>query len=166
MLVQRRGKSGFDLIRINEATGALTTIAETPFNETDARWSPDGQLIAYVSDEPGRPDIYVTDGRNERQRVSLSGGTHPRWMRDGSALLFLRGSTVMRAARTGSTFEPPQPLFDIPGVRDFDTAHRSDRIIALLPAQSEPVDNVSVLLNWRSLLPADPDLARNRRRTR
>ena len=166
MLVQRRGKSGFDLIRINEATGSLTTIAETPFNETDARWSPDGQLIAYVSDEPGRPDIYVTDGRNERQRVSLSGGTHPRWMRDGSALLFLRGSTVMRAARTGSTFEPPQPLFDIPGVRDFDTAHRSDRIIALLPAQSEPVDNVSVLLNWRSLLPADPDLARNRRRTR
>jgi len=166
MLVQRRGKSGFDLIRINQATGAVTTIAETPFNETDARWSPDGQLIAYVSDEPGRPDIYVADGRNERQRVSLSGGTNPRWTRDGRALLFLRGSTVMRTARTGSTFEPPQPLFDIPGVRDFDTAHRSDRIIALLPAQSEPVDNVSVLLNWRSLLPADPDLARNRRRTR
>ena len=75
----------------------------------------------------------------------------------------VRGSTVMRSARTGSTFEPPEPLFDVPGIRDFDTAHRSDRIIALLPARSESVDSVSVLLNWRSLLPADPDLARNRR---
>ena len=163
MLLQRRGKSGFDLIRMNEATGAVTVITDSPFNETDARWSPDGQSIAFVSDEPGRPDIYVMDGRNERRRVSLGGGTHPRWRRDGRALLFLRGSTVMRSARTGSTFEPPEPLFDVPGIRDFDTAHRSDRIIALLPAQSERVDNVSVLLNWRSLLPSDPDLARTRR---
>jgi dipeptidyl aminopeptidase/acylaminoacyl peptidase len=135
-------------------TGEASTIAGTPFNETDARWSPDGQWIAYVSDEPGEPDIYVTNGRGERQRVSLGGGTRPRWTGNGRALLFLRGSIVMRVARSGGRFEAPQPLFELPGVRDFDTAHRSDRIIALLPAQSEPVESVSVVLNWQSLLNA------------
>src|SRR5688572_9115752 len=40
MLVQRRSKGGFDVVRINEATGEEMPIADTPFNETDARWSP------------------------------------------------------------------------------------------------------------------------------
>jgi hypothetical protein len=152
LLVQRRSNVGFDLIRVNLADGEAQPIAETPFNETDARWSPDGQLIAYVSDEPGQPDIYLTNRRGERQRVSLDGGTRPRWTADGRALLFLRGSTVMRVARTGGRFAAPEPLFDLPGIRDFDTSHRGDRIVALVPAQSEPVEAVSVVLNWRSLL--------------
>ena len=75
LLMQRRGNAGFDLIRVNPTSGETTAIAETTFNETDARWSPDGQWIAYVSDEPGQPDIYLANGRGERQRVSLSGGT-------------------------------------------------------------------------------------------
>jgi Tol biopolymer transport system component len=164
LLIQRRGNAGFDLIRVNPTTGETRAIAETTFNETDARWSPDGQWIAYVSDEPGQPDIYLTGGRGERQRVSLSGGTRPRWTADGQALLFLRGSTVMRVARTAGRFAAPQPLFELPGIRDFDTAHRSNRIIALLPAENEPVESASVVLNWRSLL-LRVDRA-NRRRAR
>ena len=152
LLVQRRGTVGFDLIRVNLANGEAQPVAETPFNETDARWSPDGQWIAYVSDEPGQPDIYLMNGRGERRRVSLSGGTRPRWTADGQALLFLRGSTLMRVTRAGGRFEAPEPLFDLPGIRDFDTSHRGDRIVALVPAQSEPVEAVSVVLNWRSLL--------------
>ena len=154
MLIQRKSKGGFDVVRVNEATGEATPIADTPFNETDARWSPDGRWIAFVSDEPGRPDIYVATHSGEKRRVSLGGGTHPRWTRDGKALLFLRGSMLMRVARAGSgdRFESPQPLFELSGVRDFDVAHRSERILALLPVQAEPVEGVSVILNWRSLL--------------
>ena len=165
LLVQRRGKVGFDLIRVNLANGEARQIAETPFNETDARWSPDGQWIAYVSDEPGQPDIYLRNGRGERQRVSLSGGTRPRWTADGLALLFLRGSMLMRVARAGGRFGAPEPLFELPGVRDFDAAHQSNRIVALLPTQSEPVESISVVLNWRSAL-ANSERAGNRRRAR
>ena len=165
LLVQRRGKVGFDLARVNLRTGETLSIAETPFNETDARWSPDGEWIAYVSDEPGQPDIYLANGRGERQRVSLGGGTRPRWTADARALLFLRGSTVMRVARTGGRFAAPEPLFDLPGIRDFDTSHRGDRIVALVPARSEPVESVSVVLNWRSsLLDAERTAARRRPR--
>ena len=154
MLIQRRNKGGFDVVRVNEATGEATPIADTSFNETDARWSPDGRLIAFVSDEPGRPDIYVAIQSGEKRRVSLGGGTHPRWTRDGRALLFLRGSMLMRVARaaSGDRFGSPQPLWELPGARDFDVAHRSERILALLPVQAEPVQEVSVILNWRSLL--------------
>lgn len=165
LLVQRRGKVGFDLIQVNLTTGEAVPIAETPFNETDARWSPDGQWIAYVSDEPGQPDIYLTNGRGERQRVSLGGGTRPRWTADGQTLLFLRGSTVMRVARSAGRFAAPEPLFELPGIRDFDAAHHGNRIIALLPAQTEPVESVSVVLNWNSAL-SNSDRAGNRRRAR
>lgn len=153
VLVQNRGAAGFDLSRANTVSQATAVVAETPFNETDGRWSPDGRWIAYVSDEPGRPDIYVlADGT--RQRISSGGGTNPRWTRDSRSLLFLRGSTIMRANlnAAGTRFESPRLLIDTPGIRDFDVAHRSDRILALLPVQIEPVSSVPVILNWRSLL--------------
>ena len=153
LLVQRRGGAGFDLVRADESSGTATSVAETPFNETEGRWSPDGRWIAYVSDEPGRPDVFVLGG-GTRQRLSFGGGTHPRWTRDSRSLLFLRGSTIMRANldAAGTRFESPRPLFDTPGIRDFDVAHRSDRILVLLPVQAEPVSSVPVILNWRSLL--------------
>jgi dipeptidyl aminopeptidase/acylaminoacyl peptidase len=160
MLAQRRGKAGFDVVRVNQRTGTTTPIAETPFNETDARWSPNGKEIAYVSDEPGRPEIYVWDGRNERQRVSRGGGTNPRWTQDGRALLFLRGSMLMRAVRSAGRFEAPVMLFDVTGIRDFDTSRRRDRILAVLPARTDPIDTFSVVLHWRSLLRVPPPSAR------
>jgi eukaryotic-like serine/threonine-protein kinase len=156
MLVQRRGSAGSDLVRV-QANGASRTVADSPFNETDGRWSPDGRWIAYVSDEPGRPDIYVHNEHGDRQRVSLGGGTHPRWTRDSRALLFLRESTLMRAelGPGGSRFGPPRRVVNFGGIRDFDLAHtRIDRVFALLPVQPDRREAVSVVLNWRSLAEA------------
>jgi hypothetical protein len=42
-------------------------------------------------------------------------------------------------------------LFDAPGIRDFDVAHRSDRIVAVLPIVAEARPEVGVVLNWKSL---------------
>jgi hypothetical protein len=160
MLIQRRSSAGFDLVLVNDASGDAQSVADSPFNETDGRWSPDGRWIAFVSDEPGRSDIYVRgsgETASAPQRVSTGGGTHPRWARDGRGLLFLRGSTVMRADMVGggNRFGPPRPLFEATGLRDFDVAHRSDRLVALIPVQTDPVDAVSVILNWRSLAEAE-----------
>jgi len=163
LLLQRRSKAGFDLVRVRLASGTeirdAVPVANSAFNETDGRWSPDGRWIAYVSDEPGRPDIYVV-GRSpgpaggpgsDRQRVSFGGGTHPRWTRDSRTLLFLRGSTLMRADVAGGTrLGSPRPVVDVRGIRDFDVSRQSDRLVAIVPVQSEAVDTVSVILNWRS----------------
>ena len=168
MLVQVRTPAGYDLVRVHEMTGRRTPVADSPFSETGGRWSPDGRWVAFVSDESGRPDIHVVNDRGRQLRAGSGGGTHPRWTRDGRALLFLRGSTVMRADLTAddARFEPPRPLFDAPGLRDFDVGHRSDRVIALVAGGRAPVTNVPVVLNWRSVKEDVGDRSKPKRQER
>jgi Tol biopolymer transport system component len=156
VLFQARRNGASDILALDLRTGRTEAIADGAFNESDARWSPDGRWIAYVSDESGRPDVYVRRPDLTRVRVSFGGGRRPRWTRDGRSVLFLRGSTVMRAdltggAPAGTLFSTAQRLFDAPGIRDFDVAHDSDRVIALLPVGTDARPEVNALLNWTSL---------------
>ena len=151
--------SGQDLWTIDPGGQARAPAVKSGFNDTDGRWSPDGQWLAYVSDESGRPDIYAKrwpDG--DRIRVSSAGGTRPRWSRDGGSLFFLRGSTVMRASLQGSPaqFAPAAVVFDAPGIRDFDVAHRRDALVALVPIGTAAPTPVSVLVDWMSALSVAP----------
>ena len=86
-------------VAVDERTGAREVIANTSFNETDGRLSPDGRWLAYVSDESGQPDVYAAPWpRGPRVRVSFAGGTRPRWTRDGRACaLPTRRPQLMRA---------------------------------------------------------------------
>ena len=49
------------------------------FNDRSPSFSPDGQWLAYVSDESGQDEVYVTPypGPGGRQLVSLGGGREP-----------------------------------------------------------------------------------------
>jgi len=126
------------------------------FNESDGRWSPDGRALAYVSDEFGQPDVFVqvwpTGGR---VRVSSAGGSHPRWTRDGRTLFFLRGAEIVRVALTLDplSVSAPTSVVTVPGVRDFDAAHRSDRLLAILPAQTATSTEIRALVDWQSGVP-------------
>lgn len=141
-----------DLWTIDPATGAREKVVSSGFNETDARLSPDGQWIAYVSDESGRADIYASPWpRGVRVRVSFAGGTRPRWARDGQSLFFVRGTRIMRTDRTAATFVTPREVLDVPGVRDFDVAHRRDALLALIPAAGSTTPDAAVVVDWRSL---------------
>jgi Tol biopolymer transport system component len=75
-------------------------ILETPFNETNAQFSPDGHWIAYQSDESGRVEIYVQPfpGPGRRVRISGSGGVQARWRRDGKELFYLASDNRLMAA--------------------------------------------------------------------
>ncbi len=97
--------SSYEIVAIDEARRTRATIVKNGFNNTDARWSPDGQWLAYVSDESGQTDTYANRRQGNRARVSFGGGTRPRWSRDGRSLYFLRGSAIMRATITSSS--PP-----------------------------------------------------------
>lgn len=146
-------KGDLDLWTINESTGGREAIAKTGFNETDARLSPDGRWLAYVSDESGQPDIYAAPWpRGPRVRISFAGGTRPRWSRDGRAVFFLRDSQLLRADLSGSAFTTPRQVLDVPGIRDFDVAHRRDAVLALIPAASSGSATTSLVIDWRSLV--------------
>ena len=60
------------------------------FNETDASFSPSGRWMAYVSDESGRPEVYVTTfpAPSARWQISSGGGTQPRWRGDEKELFY------------------------------------------------------------------------------
>jgi Tol biopolymer transport system component len=63
----------------------------TSANESGAAFSPDGRWIAYQSDESGADESYVQSfpAGNDRQQVSVGGGTQPRWRGDGKELFYV-----------------------------------------------------------------------------
>jgi len=81
---------------------------QTPFNERNARLSPDGRWLAYASDESGRDEVYVQSYPvpAAKVQISTSGGDQPVWSRDGRAVFFRDGKTINEARfQTG----PPRP---------------------------------------------------------
>ena len=151
--------SSFEIVAIDQTRGARETTVKNGFNNTEGRWSPDGQWLAYVSDEPGQTDVFANRREGNRARVSFGGGTRPRWSRDGRSLFFLKGSAIMRAtvvSRSPPTFAPAEQVIDIPGIRDFDVAHRRDALIALVPVRTSAALPVSVTVDWQSMIRTIP----------
>jgi len=81
----------------------------TPFKKGFAQFSPDGRWVAYDSDESQRREIYVAQfpGAGGRRRISIAGGTHPRWRSDGKEIFYVAPDRrLMAAARS----RPQQPV--------------------------------------------------------
>ena len=78
----------------------------TGFYERGAVFSPDGRHIAYVSDESGRPEVYVQPfpGPGPKVAVSLNGGLQPVWSRDGKELFYREDDWLVAAAVQPSPF--------------------------------------------------------------
>ena len=90
---------------------------QTPFNERDAKISPDGRWIAYTSDETGRDEVYVQalTGSGGKYQVSSEGGFGALWARSGRELFYRNGNKVMAVAVTtqrGFGASSPRPLFE------------------------------------------------------
>jgi Tol biopolymer transport system component len=83
-----------------------------PGDQGYAQFSPDGKWVAYASSETGQIEIYVVPfpWTGAKWQISASGGTRPRWRRDGKEILFeVPGSGKVMAAQVnshGSNFEP------------------------------------------------------------
>src|SRR5262249_49441849 len=72
---------------------------ESKFNEYGAAISPDGRRVAFVSDEAGHAEVYLT-ARNGvgKVQVSSAGGTEPVWSGDGRELFYRSGRRLMSVA--------------------------------------------------------------------
>ncbi len=87
------------------------------FVEDNPRISPDGNFLAYASNESGRREVYVTrfpSGEGKWQ-VSVEGGTFPVWSPAGGELFYLDGTVIKQVdVLTGSAVRlgTPRPLFD------------------------------------------------------
>src|SRR5207253_1385437 len=74
----------------------------TPAFESSARFSPDGKWVAYVSNESGKAQVYLSSfpEHGPKVQVSENGGSNPIWSTDGKKIYFLRaaGDEVKDAA--------------------------------------------------------------------
>jgi Tol biopolymer transport system component len=114
---QSTGGSGdLALLRMPQADRFEPWLA-TPFDERDARFSPDGRWVAYASDEGGEQEVYVRsfpDGETW-QRVSRRSGRQPVWARDGRELFFIGDQEQILVVSVRTTpklaIGSPQPAF-------------------------------------------------------
>jgi len=69
-----------------------TQLTDTPYGEWDPSYSPDGKRIVYVSDEGGKPEIWLRDTKGSYKiRLTNNIGvidSNPRWSPDGSKIVF------------------------------------------------------------------------------
>jgi eukaryotic-like serine/threonine-protein kinase len=94
---QTSESSARDLWALRLSAGTARPVAQGPFDETAASFSPDASLLAYQSAESGRWEIYVVRLRDGRRIVvSTEGGERPVWTRDG--LYYQTRLSVVRAS--------------------------------------------------------------------
>ena len=114
--VERHPTTGRDLWILNEDRAVRPFLASA-YDETAPRFSPDGRLIAYVSNESGRNEVYVRAyaDPSRKWQVSPGGGAEPVWDPGGQELFFRAGDRMMVAALGRSSspqFTEPRTLFE------------------------------------------------------
>ncbi len=136
------------------AGGAARPLLQTPFDESGLRLSPDGRFAAFVSDEPGRNEVYVAPfpRLGERVRVTQDGAYAPRWSRDGKELFYLTPDrklvAVSVSASSPPALGPPRTLFTLQGPYrwpSYDVAP-DGRFLAIVPESLATEQPLTVLV--------------------
>src|SRR5262249_20119216 len=86
---------------------------KTTFDERYAQFSPDGQWVAYQSNESGEDEVYVQPfpGPGEKTQIATNGGTQVRWNRNGKELFYVAPDRHLMAVSvvTSSTAKKIDP---------------------------------------------------------
>jgi Tol biopolymer transport system component/predicted Ser/Thr protein kinase len=144
--------AGADLWLLEVATGKLSPLVQARADQVQGRFSPDGNSLAYVSNESGRPEVYlqaVTGG--SRIQVSTGGGSRPRWRHDGREIYYTTPDSKLMVADFTPTATHdvgvPRVLFTLPRGADYDVA-RDGRFLVNLPLITPAQNRLSVVVNW------------------
>ena len=156
-------KMGQDIWVLPLAAGAKPfPVVQTPFNELQAQFSPDGKWVAYQSNESGRMEIYVIPFHSEggalggKRQVSAAGGIQARWRSDGKELFFVAQGKLMAAevGVKGGTFEVGQVTVLFGGLITgkgllYDVAAGGQRFLAVLPPeQTGNPESLTIVQSW------------------
>jgi hypothetical protein len=137
-------------------------IVQTPANEANASFSPDGRWFAYQSFEIGISEVYVqpfppTGGKHQ---ISRSGGFYPTWRADGKELFFrdVNGTLMAASIKATDQFESeiPRPLFSSGPTnvnsRSYVAAKDGQRFLVVVPQSASTTAPLTVLLNWTAAI--------------
>lgn len=91
---------------------SVTPVVATPFAENFGRLSPDGEWLAYQSNETGANQVYVQRFRDGAMKTAVSGngGSQPKWLRDGKRIEFSPFMMAEIRLDHGVQVTPARPL--------------------------------------------------------
>ena len=128
----------------------------------DGHVSPSGGWLAYMSDESGQWEVYLTryPSCEGRWQVSVAGGQWPRWNGKGDRLYFCQAEDIMEVEVSGvatPTLGAPTRRFGRPGLGPglfgwylpFDVTRDGKRFLILRSAgETGPTQGVTVVQGW------------------
>jgi eukaryotic-like serine/threonine-protein kinase len=142
----------------------------TPFIKGQAKFSPDGQWVAYVSNESGTREVYVQPfpmPSGGKWAVSNGGGGQPRWSRDGKELFYFTPDENLMAVDVKTSggaiaLGVPKALFHAPvgggtgGGADtswrWDISADGKRFLVNTSLDDATAAPINVVLNWENTL--------------
>jgi dipeptidyl aminopeptidase/acylaminoacyl peptidase len=145
-----KGKSTVSILPVEGDRKPI--VLPSMFNLRQARISPDGRWLAYVSDEDGKDQIYVQPfpSGESKWQVSNDGGTDPKWSRDGRELFYASREKMLMSVAIGrrdSSLElgPNQPLLRMPR-GPYDTF--DNRFLIPAAAAHDPPIDINIVIKW------------------
>jgi Tol biopolymer transport system component len=120
------------------------------------------QWIAYSSNESRRFEVYVRSfhgvtATGAGTRISIDGGSHPKWRPDGKELFFLAPDRKLMSAEIhlspGMMPAPPKPLFETRiymanFLAGYAVAQNGQRFLINAPTEEEERSPLTVISNW------------------
>jgi len=158
--VEHHPSTGRDIWLLRDGgTREVTPFVRTSFDESAPRFSPDGRIVAYVSNESGRSEVYVRSFTNPLQKaqVSQNGGAEPVWARDGRELFYRAGDRLMSAAvQTGGNIRVGASRVALATSYERGTLDRANydvmpggRLVFVRATEkTSPAGELHVVLNW------------------
>jgi len=145
-----------------DSVGPPRPLLNCPYSEWFPRISPEGRLIAYVTNKTARSEVYMRPllGDGPQVQVSVGGGTEPVWAPDGREL-FYRAPGYMMSARIA---EQPRldvvrrdTLFRDPFVRlgtgsvNYDVFPDGKALLMVAPGAGPTREKavLTVIINWK-----------------
>lgn len=161
LLVMQDPKTAWDIYYVDlKGDRKLVPLLNSRYNENAPALSPDGKWLAYVSDETGRQEAYVTsfpDAGSKWQISNVGANQIGNWSTDGKSFLYEQGDKIykveMRLNGAKPEFSTPKELLTLPpNVNVFSILPDSKRILATRQTTDDTVEPVHFILNWQSLV--------------
>ena len=153
--------------------GEAVPFLATPFNERAPRLSPNGQWVAYVSNQPGedRVQVQAFPEGGTMHSISTGPGTEVMWSRDGRELFYRNGDQLLAVdveTENGFTAGTPRLLFEVPydidfnpgvGYANYDVSRDGQQFLMVQSEAAREGASLVVVQNWfeelKRLVPID-----------
>ncbi len=130
-------------------------LVSTPFDEGYARFSPDGEWIAYISNESGRYELYLTrfpSGEGKWQLSAGGGDWAIGWKEDGSEIYYLdlEGALCSVRVELGDNVvaDRPQQIFSTRSENTWASSRDGQSFILGTPDDSNEGYPITLIVNW------------------